>query len=323
MAISAIVPAHDSAAFIGECLDALHASSSPIGEIVVVDDGSTDDTAAVATAAGARVLRQPANRGPAVARNAGAAAASGDVLFFVDADVVVARDAAARITRLLDAHPDVAAVFGSYDARPRAPGLVSQYRNLLHHWVHQQASPDAFTFWAGCGAVRRSVFEAIGGFDGDAAWCFIEDIELGHRLRRAGHRIVLDKDLQGTHLKRWTLGGVLWTDVLYRAAPWTRLIRRGGAAPHDLNLARGQRWSVALVGLAGVCLALALVSPPLAAIAAAALAAVVVLNRRFYAFLRRQRGGVFAAACVPLHVLYFACCGAGFAYGCLTPPARS
>jgi len=323
MAISVIVPAYDSASFIGECLEALHASSLPVAEIVVVDDGSTDDTAAVAAAAGARVVRQAANRGPAAARNAGAVAALGDVLFFVDADVAVARDAVARIARLLDANPDVAAVFGSYDARPRAPGLVSQYRNLLHHWVHQQASPDAFTFWAGCGAVRRGAFEAIGGFDEHAAWWFIEDIELGHRLRRAGHRIVLDKDLQGTHLKRWTLGSVLWTDVLYRAAPWTRLIRHGGATPHDLNLARGQRWSVALVGLAGACLALGLVSPALAGIAVAALAAVVVLNRRFYGFLRRQRGGVFAVSCVPLHVLYFVCCGAGFAYGCLTPPARS
>src|SRR5258706_5746465 len=140
MDISVIIPAYNAAHEITECLAALAASSEQAAEILVVDDGSTDDTARVAAATGARVVRQQENRGPAAARNVGCTHARGDVLFFVDADAAVAPDAMARVARLLTTCPDVAAVFGSYDTWPRASGIVSQYRNLLHHYVHQRGS---------------------------------------------------------------------------------------------------------------------------------------------------------------------------------------
>ena len=111
----------------------------------------------------ARVLRLADNAGPAAARNHGARHARGEILFFVDADVVVAPGAVEHVMRVLSRDPDVAAVFGSYDASPPQPSIVSQYRNLLHHFVHQEGNPEASTFWAGCGAVRRAVFEAVGG----------------------------------------------------------------------------------------------------------------------------------------------------------------
>jgi glycosyltransferase involved in cell wall biosynthesis len=320
MSISAIIPAFNAAKEVKECLAALGASSEQPAEIIVVDDASTDDTAAIAAATGARVVRQRENRGPAGARNVGAAHARGDVLFFVDADVAVAPDAVARVARLFATCPDVAAVFGSYDTKPRAPGVVSQYRNLLHHYVHQHGSVEAFTFWAGCGALRRAAFAAVGGFDERPAWHFIEDIELGHRLRRDGYRIRLDKELRATHLKRWTLVTVVRTDLLFRAAPWARLIRQSATAPADLNLTGGQRLSVGLMGVAAICLPLALVYRTLALVAGLTLAGIVVLNRGLYAFLYRERGLGFALACVPLHVLYFLCSGAGFVYGVLTPP---
>jgi hypothetical protein len=70
-----------------------------------------------------------------------------------------------RVVKAFEDDPALAAVFGSYDRRPRAPGLVSQYRNLLHHYTHQIGNPEAGTFWSGCGAIRRSVFVGVGGFD--------------------------------------------------------------------------------------------------------------------------------------------------------------
>jgi GT2 family glycosyltransferase len=302
--ISVIVPVYNNPADLVECVSALKASAGTDTEILVVDDASTDDTRRAARATGARVVELPENSGPGAARNEGVAQASGGLLFFVDSDVVVAPDALDRVREAFDTDPEVEAVFGSYDAAPRAPGIVSQYRNLLHHFTHQQADRAASTFWAGCGAVRRAAFEAVGGFSG-RRFDGIEDLELGVRMRRAGFRITLDKQLNGTHLKRWTLRSMVSTDIRRRAIPWSRLILETGWRPNDLNLRRGQRLSGALSSLLCLVVPLALVWPQWALVASAMIAAVLVLNRELFAFFFHRRGARFAAACVPLHLLYF------------------
>src|SRR4029453_3342626 len=272
---------------------------------IVGDDAPTQDIASVA-GPGIRLLRLTKNAGPGAARNYGARHARGDVLLFVDADVVVATGTIKRVARLFAEHPDVAAVFGSYDARPAARGLVSQYRNLLHHFTHQHGQPEASTFWAGCGAIRRSVFNDVGGFDEKRfPRPSIEDIELGYRLRRAHLRIVLDKGLQATHLKTWRFPSVVWIDVTCRAIPWARLMLESGSMPNDLNLKRGQRLSGGLVGAAFVLLPLGIFWPRLTAVAALAILAVLGLNRDLFAFFARERGLTFAAKCVPPPLLYY------------------
>lgn len=313
--ISVIVPVYNMPQDLRECLSALVASSFPGSEIIVVDDASNDETPSVAARMGVRVLRLAKNAGPGAARNYGARHAWGDILFFVDADIVVAAGAISHVVQVFEERRDVAALFGSYDARPPAKGVVSQYRNLLHHFVHQHGNAEASTFWAGCGAIRRSVFDEVGGFDEQfTPTCSVDDIELGYRIRQAGHRILLDKALQGTHLKKWTLRSVILTDITHRAVPWSRLILQSRTAPDDLNLKWVQRLSVALVGLAGLFVLLAAFRVELLALSAVALFSVVVLNRDLYAFFFRQRGPLFAAACIPLHLLYYLYSGLSYLY---------
>jgi hypothetical protein len=209
----------------------------------------------------------------------------------------------------------VAAVFGSYDASPRATGVVSRYRNLLHHFVHQNGSSEATTFWAGCGAIRRSIFESVGGFD-DRRYPrpSIEDIELGYRLRWAGYRIFLDKGLQGKHLKRWTLRSVVLTDVRNRAVPWARLILERNNAPKDLNLKLSQRLSGLLVMLACALGIVGMFQPKLFPFAAGVILMVTLLNRNLYAFFFRQHGFLFSVACALLHLLYFLYSGLSYLF---------
>jgi glycosyltransferase involved in cell wall biosynthesis len=315
MRIAVIVPVYNNARDLSECLVALKSASCNSSEILVVDDASTDETCLMATYMGVRVLSLARNSGPAAARNYGARHAQSDILFFVDADVAVAPETLTRVGKMFEEQPDLAAVFGSYDARPRAKGLVSQYRNLLHHFVHQNGNREASTFWAGCGAIRRSVFEQIGGFDEKQFLRpSIEDIELGYRLRQSGHRILLDKTLQGTHLKRWNLWSLIRTDITCRAIPWSRLILETKKAPDDLNLKLGQRASFVLVVLACVFLTLAVLRLELLTVSAAAFLGVVILNRKLYAFFFRQRGIFFTGACIPLHVLYYLYSGFSYLY---------
>ncbi len=315
--VSVIVPAHGATGDLAQAIRAVRRSAAPDTEILVVDDGSPLPLAGMPALEWTRVLRLPRRSGPAAARNFGARAATGDILLFVDSDVVVAPDAVERVARTLGERAEYDAVFGSYDATPARPDFLSQYKNLFHHFVHQQSEEEAGTFWAGCGAIRRLTFLALGGFDEERYRVpSIEDIELGFRMRRAGKRILLDKGLQVTHLKRWKLGTLLRADILCRAVPWTRLMLEGGEVPRDLNLRPAHRASAAFVAAALAASVVALAAPPARLwallVAAAALAALVPLNIAFYRFLVRRRGAAFALGAFPMHVLYYFYGGATF-----------
>jgi glycosyltransferase involved in cell wall biosynthesis len=317
-AISVVVPVHNGAATLRLCLEALGRTRGPSWECIVVDDGSEDASAEIARAWGARVVRTgetPA--GPARARNLGAGVATAPLVCFVDADVLVRPETLAQFVDLFEAEPDLTAAFGSYDAQPASPELLSQYRNLLHHFVHQTGREAASTFWAGCGAVRRDTFLAAGGFDAQYTRPSIEDIELGTRLRAAGARIALAKHVQVTHLKRWSLWDIIRTDLRDRAVPWSRLIARTQRLPNDLNLSWSSRVSAltvyALVG------ALALrrwpAVPPLVGL-------LMACNARLYLFLLQIRGPWFLVRVLPVHWLYYAYSALAFA-GCMLVGGRA
>jgi glycosyltransferase involved in cell wall biosynthesis len=316
--LSVVIPVRNGEHVLERCLRRLRDSvglDEDEYEVVVVDDASTDGSAALAESFGAWVVRREARCGPAAARNVGAIAAKAPLVLFLDADVAVHPQTLARAVARFDDDPGLAALFGSYDNRPEAPGLVSQYRNLLHHFVHQRGQFEAdvrpaMTFWTGCGMIRRDVFLDHGGFDpGLYRRPAIEDIELGYRITRSGGRIVLARDVQAAHLKRWTFLDMVRTDIFQRGVPWMLLMLRSKVKESDLNVGRSGRLSVAATGLGGLAAIGATVWPALGIVVAVCLAAIVGLNRDFYAFLARRKGVVFAMACLPLHLVYFACCG--------------
>jgi glycosyltransferase involved in cell wall biosynthesis len=216
-------------------------------ECIVVDDGSSDDSVRIAAQQGARVRSTGGRFGPARARNIGVKAASGEIVLFLDADVCVYPDTISKIVAEFAGDPELDAVIGSYDRSPSATNFMSQYRNLMHSYVHQHSNREATTFWSGCGAIRRQVFLDFGGFDENHYQTpAIEDIELGYRLFQAKRKLALNANIQVKHLKSWSLSKVIETDFFYRAIPWSELILRSGRMPNDLNLRISQRISVAL-----------------------------------------------------------------------------
>jgi GT2 family glycosyltransferase len=265
--VTVIIPVFNGGSGLDKCLGAIAASTYPVFETLLVDDGSTDGmTQPAATRHGARVIRREQMLGPASARNLGALEARGDIIFFTDADVLLDPTAIAIAVRTLDADANLCAVFGSYDDQPGHAAFLSQYRNLLHHWVHQTGNTEAFTFWTGCGAIRREVLLDVGGFSENYARPSIEDIELGARLRAAGFRIRLEKTMLGQHLKCWRFWNMLKTDIFHRGVPWMRLVLREGHASSDLNLNLSSRIATLLAGLFGLSLLVLPLSAQLAAI---------------------------------------------------------
>jgi GT2 family glycosyltransferase len=321
--IVVVIPTFGRSDLLDRCIAALETAG--MTDIIVVDDASPDSSVAeVAGRRNTRLIQLPVNAGPAGARTAGAAAAgAADILYFVDSDVLVAPDVRAHLDAAF-ADPAIAAVFGCYDDAPAETDLMSLYVNLRHREIHRLSAGPADTFWAGCGAVRRVAFEAVGGFDPSRRWNFIEDVELGRRLDRAGYAIRLDARLQGKHLKRWTWATSARTDAMLRARPWVRLMLEETRVMRGLNADRGGRASILAVAAIPPCLAAAFVWPPALLLAALGLLAIPLLNRRLFARFAQLRGLGFAACCVPLHAFHLGCVAVGLGVGLLDHlhPAR-
>ena len=317
LTVAVIVPVYNGGATFRASLDSIRRAVSPPDELIVVGDGDTDGSSQYAEAAGISVHRFPTPGGPGRARNLGASSAKSDILFFVDADVTVPENVIRRVKEIFAQHSEVAAIIGSYDDQPKEPNFLSQYRNLLHHYVHQNGREEASTFWGACGAIRRDVFLTMGGFDETYIKPSIEDIELGYRLKKAGHTIRLCKSLQVKHWKRWTVVSMLQADFFQRALPWTQLIHRNRGFVNDLNIGISGRASVIVTfGLLGALL----LSPwqPLLLVGAAVMGLMLfILNVRLYRFFLEKRGLRFAVQAIPWHWLYFLYSGVAFAIGTL------
>ena len=310
--VSVVIPVFNAARTLELCLEALaHSPIAPL-ECLVVDDASTDDSVAVARKFGSRVISTDQRSGPARARNLGAAHAQGDVVLFLDADVRMHPDTLERVIAYFEKNTELDGVIGSYDDSPSAPTFISQYRNLLHCFTHRASRQRASTFWCGCGAIRRSVFLRLGGFDERFDRSSIEDIEFGARLTSRGGRILLDPKIQVQHLKRWTFFGMLWTDIFDRGIPWTRLILRNRSMPNDLNLRASQRASIAAAAMSVAMICLGYVG-----FALGSALICIALNARFYRFLAMRRGILFAICAAPLHVLFFLYSGVAFVAGAI------
>ncbi len=311
--LSIIIPVHNGAGTLRACLEALLRAPGSARELIVVDDGSRDGSAAIAVSMGVRTIQREHNGGCSAARNSGERETTGPILVFVDSDVVIQPDTLQRITKFMSENPGYSAVFGSYDAMPGDPGFVSQYRNLLHHFTHQHGKSEAETFWTGLGAVRRSAFQSVGGFRSGCR--AIADVAFGLDLSDAGFRIRLDRDLLCKHLKPWTLRTMVMTDVFLRAVPWSEIILRRGRFTDDLNTSVIHRLGVAFANAALACAVLAIVVPAFAALAALAFFAMLLANAQVLLQFMKRRGLLFTLGVVPLHFVHQLCSGVGFALG--------
>jgi glycosyltransferase involved in cell wall biosynthesis len=314
--VSVIVPGYNASNTIEQCLSSICAQEYPVDcfEIIYVDDASTDESAKLASRWTQNIIRLSGSpRGPAAARNAGVAQATGQIIVFLDADIVAPSGTIKDLVERLENDAKLDAVFGSYDSEPFAKDLVSQYRNLLHHLVHQTSRREAITFWAGCGAIRKRSFELAGGFNAARyPGPMIEDIELGHRMTILGMRIMLDRSITVKHLKRWTLFQMIRSDIFCRGIPWMRLLLQEGQASREignLNLRLSAFLSIPLAWIGITIGILSLWYPRLFLTAFLTLFLGFAINIPIYLFFLKIRGFYFALISAPLHFVYHLCNG--------------
>jgi len=265
--ISIIIPAYNAAQTLPACLAALQSQTQPPGEIIVVDDGSQDQTAQVARAYGAQLLEQP-HQGPAAARNLGIRQARGDIVLLTDADCEPVPTWVAEMMRPF-ADPRVVGVKGSYRThqQERVARLAQCEFEERYDRLEQLATIDFIDTYAA--AFRIAVLRERGGFD--PAFPHNEDVELSYRLARAGYRLMFNRQAVVYHRHPSTWRAYLrrkikrgyWRMMAYRLHP--------GKAVRDSYTPQLLKAQIALIylvlGLAG----LAFVFPPLGWGAAAAL----------------------------------------------------
>ena len=317
--VSVIIPVFNSQKTIEVCLEAVFRSSFKRFEVIVVDDGSTDDSAAISRRFPCHVIQLEKQSGPGAARNAGARGASAGILFFLDSDILIEPDTISLIIDSFRDRPDISGLFCSYQKDTIPSNFCSTYKNLLHHFIHQTSREEASTFCGGFGALTKDAFLSVGGFN--ETYKALEDVELGYRLMLAGHRIYLNKRIQVTHCKTYSLLGLIKSDVLNRAIPWTRIMISKWVFKNDLNTRIHHVISVPVSFLIIILIPLSFPFPLGIPILIRLMVSLLVLNHSFLMFVFREKGAAFTLQTVIMSWFGYLYSGAGLVLA-LIPYAR-
>ena len=316
--VSVIIPYNNATNTIARTLQSIAGSSYTNYEVITVDDRSDDDSSNVVLKYPGTHLSMIRRSGAAMARNEGVKASVGDILFFVDADVTIQESTIKEIVSTFRNNPDISACFGEYTPLPHGDNFPTIFKNLVHHFTHQNSSERAHTFWCGCGAILRDAFLQVSGFDESFLAASVEDIDLGYRLSENGMRILLNKRLRVTHGKQYTFTSLIKSDVFNRAIPWTKLMASKNIFVADLNL----KWNNILSAL------MIFILPPLFFAAGVSfgweriwwtpillVVAYIILNAKIIGFVIKQKGFLFSIAFFLMYSFTYVYSSIGFAMG--------
>lgn len=302
--VSVIIPCHDAEATIIACVRSVLATGWPDLQVLVVDDASGDGSRDAVRALAredprVELLALAENRGPARARNAGARAASGELLFFADSDTEMLPEALERfVARIKEAD----AVVGVYHAEPLNRGPAPRYKAMLNNYFFSRRGVAAYeVFDSSRAGVRAEVFRASGGFNEDLAWGMdYENEEFGYRLC-AEHKMLLDPSIQVRHhfpgLAKMT------RDYFFRVALWMEMFMSRRRFESGGVTTGGTGLSSAALLLALPCLALGLANRTFAALGLGLVLIYTLGYLGFFRFVARQRP-LFLPAAVALNVYF-------------------
>jgi len=282
-------------------------------EVVVVDDNSTDDSLNIVNLFPCKIIKTNENAGPAAARNKGAKASRGNILFFLDSDIIIEKTTLGQIVRTFESKPDIDALFCSYQKDTVPSNFYSQYKNLVHHYTHQNSQEDAATFCGGFGGIKRDIFFDFGGFNEN--YRSLEDMEFGYRLYQGGCKIFLNKGIRVTHCKKYTFFSLIKSDVMNRAVPWTKLMLDRRIFRSDLNVKTNNVLSVPVAFLILFNLPLVYFLPKSAFALLSLIGLFLLLNQKFFRFVLKERGAKFTIKAILMNWFSYLYSGVGLIIG--------
>jgi len=225
--ISIIIPVHNGEGTISQCLESVYDSKYKNFEVIIVDDCSTDGSLKIAEGFPCKIKRVYRNRGPAAARNLGAEEAGGELLFFIDSDVIIGEDNLSIIADSFQRGPKVDALQGVYNKEIKNQNIFSQYKNYYNYYKFQKVSSEFLSSISSfCFVIKKDIFQKVGGFDTNfPPHSAAEDVELGYRLKNLNYRTLLNREIRVTHLKSYSLRSFLRAEFI-RVASNVKLFLR-------------------------------------------------------------------------------------------------
>ncbi len=229
--ISVIIPAYNSEKTIEKLLRSLRKSTFSDYEIIVVDDHSSDNTGEISRKYSDIVITLKERSGPARARNIGAEKAKGDILLFLDADVIIVDvNQIGYVSRRFRDNQEMKAMVGIYSKQPINDGFFPKYKALVaYFWFHEVKFLEAFDTHSAI--IRREVFDELGGFDTIYKDALIEDFEFGYRVSEK-YPIYLDTNFQVAHhfpsflanAKRYSQRSFYWAKLFLKRKKFDKAV---------------------------------------------------------------------------------------------------
>ena len=200
--ISVVIPNYNAGSTIGKCLEAVLSSKYSSFEIIVVDDGSSDNSPDIINSFPCRLLRLHEHAGASRARNTGARGSAGEIIFFIDADCIVAEDTLSLVQEAMSAR-EAQVIGGSYTPLPYDDNFFSIFQSVFINYSElKRKEPDYIATHSM--AIEKKIFEESGGFP-EQFLPIIEDVEFSHRLRRTGHKLQMAPQILVRHIFNFTL----------------------------------------------------------------------------------------------------------------------
>jgi glycosyltransferase involved in cell wall biosynthesis len=296
--ISVIVPFYNAERTLGKCLSSIFGSDSEVLEVIAVDDRSTDSSLDIVRTFSCKVLRS-CKKGESFARNTGIDQAQGELIVFIDADIILEKDTLTKIRRHFAGESEVDAVTGLLSKKHFNKDFFSIYKNLYMNYIFMNM-PDRVTFLYG--SIFVVTKEAIESFD-TSRILLTPDTELGIRLNKKGKKIILDKDIKVIHQKKYSLFSFIknefivpfsWSYVFLKHIGYRDFFVQKGFA----HARHGQILGVLLSPLFFISLFIGMKDLSFFSISLFLAAIIAILHIRFVLFVNAEKNILFAGRCL-------------------------
>jgi len=300
--ISIVIPTYNSSRFIPNLLESILKQAVDGLEVIIVDDCSKDDTVELAKKYHVRVIQMEKNGGPARARNRGVSEAKGDIIFFLDSDVIVLDGTVMQVKEYFEKNPSANCVIGVCATQPLNRGFVPTYMAMFEY-IHLVSAKDGkvSVFAPRCGAIKKELFQRVGGYDESYKGADVEDFELARRINRIDS-IFLDPKMLVRHqfvnnfeeaVRNYFKRAVMWIHLFLKDR---QLDNAGPTSPSN--------------GIAAICSFLSFFSLFMVPVVPAAinvfLALIIVFllaNLKWWNFMRKEAGLLFSLRALLLNYL--------------------